>query len=679
MTISSQPLASIVEPACADVRQTPLYDEAETIFRTVLNPGSGLPVGAVDVSASPDGSQIVFTGTLLESLDTAPAMRVCLTDLETGTTRVMSAGPNLDLSPKFSPDGRQLAFRSDREAAGNFQIYLIDLMSGETFPAPRLDGWVETFAFSPDSGSLLALVAEYGADVAAVHGGTTSKRAASSDSPNWLPVVETDDETHGGRSAWIVGLSDGKARRVSPDDLNIWEASWCGNEAIAAVASAGAGEAAWYSADLVRIAVTDGKAERLYRPKDQLGWVSGSPDGRRVAIVEAVCSDRGLCAGDVLIVDIDDGNVRRVSAHGIDASSTIWRSNDQLLIAGIRNLETVVAEVAAETGTVVERWASDELYSASPHYPQAAPCGDDGIVLPVVGHRHAPHLLYIDNQGGRVIANFQHQGSDRILRKLPEVRPYRWTALDGTEMQGWLMRSRAAGPAPLIMEIHGGPIWRWPPFFLGRSAYYAMLAERGYAMFWPNPRGSSGRGQDFARAVVGDMGGADALDCLSGIDSLVADGIADADRLGVMGHSYGGFMVSWLVTQDQRFAAAISSAPITNWTSFRLTTNIPYFVQTYLEEDFNGDNYQARSPVTFAHQARTPTLNMCGALDRCSPPGQAEEFHNALRQNRITSMLVTYPEEGHGIRSFPAMIDHSARIADWFIRYMPSGGRQILP
>jgi len=136
----------------------------------------------------------------------------------------------------------------------------------------------------------------------------------------------------------------------------------------------------------------------------------------------------------------------------------------------------------------------------------------------------------------------------------------------------------------------------------------------------------------------------------------------------VMGGSYGGFMSSWLITQDQRFAAAIPVAPVTNWLSQHLTSNIPYFDTFCLGSRYTdlGGKHYLRSPVQFAHRVRTPTLNICGALDRCTPPGQALEFHSALRENGVESVLVTYPREGHGVRTFPGMIDYAARVVDWF-------------
>jgi dipeptidyl aminopeptidase/acylaminoacyl peptidase len=202
-----------------------------------------------------------------------------------------------------------------------------------------------------------------------------------------------------------------------------------------------------------------------------------------------------------------------------------------------------------------------------------------------------------------------------------------------------------------------------------------MLLKRGYAILQPNPRGSSGRGQDFARKIFGDIGGAEATDHLSGIDNLVAQGLADPKRLCVTGGSHGGFMTSWLIGQDSRFVAAVALAPVTNWVSEQLASNIPDFCTISLADryDNEGGEYFKRSPIMHAHKVRTPTLNICGALDRCTPPSEAVQFHNALLQNGVKSVLVMYPEEGHGVRQFPAMIDYAARMVGWFEDHLQRG------
>jgi dipeptidyl aminopeptidase/acylaminoacyl peptidase len=190
---------------------------------------------------------------------------------------------------------------------------------------------------------------------------------------------------------------------------------------------------------------------------------------------------------------------------------------------------------------------------------------------------------------------------------------------DGLEIQGWLLRPGGKGPHPLVMSVHGGPVWHWRPAWLGRSGVpFLMLVKRGYAVFLPNPRGSAGRGQDFIRPVLGEMGGADTYDYLSGLDHLVKQGIADPQRLGVTGGSYGGCMSSWLITQDARFAAAVPVAPVTNQVTEHLVSNIPHFVALFLADTYTnpGGKYFQRSPIMHAHKVKTPTLSICGALAR---------------------------------------------------------------
>jgi dipeptidyl aminopeptidase/acylaminoacyl peptidase len=202
-----------------------------------------------------------------------------------------------------------------------------------------------------------------------------------------------------------------------------------------------------------------------------------------------------------------------------------------------------------------------------------------------------------------------------------------------------------------------------------------LLVSRGYAVLLPNPRGSSGRGQEFAAAVVGDMGGADTHDYLSGIDAMIERGIADPARIGTMGVSYGGFMSAWLVTQDQRFKAAVAGSPVTEWYSFTFTTNIPRWGLWFLDDadPEEADNQvHTRSPVLHASKTSTPTLLTAGAKDRCTPAGQAREFYQALIGHGVDSELVIYPGEGHGVRQFPAVTDYLTRLVTWFERYMPA-------
>jgi dipeptidyl aminopeptidase/acylaminoacyl peptidase len=200
-----------------------------------------------------------------------------------------------------------------------------------------------------------------------------------------------------------------------------------------------------------------------------------------------------------------------------------------------------------------------------------------------------------------------------------------------------------------------------------------VLGAEGYALFLPNIRGSVGRGPEFAEANLGDMGGADLKDILTGVDALVRDGIADDARVAITGGSYGGFMSSWAVTQTDRFAAAMPFAVVTDWVSFHSTTNIGQFDRLYLQAEpwEAAGEYTSRSPVYHAHKCKTPTLILHGEDDLCTPLGQAFELYNALVEGGCEAELVVYPREGHGWTEREHQLDSWNRVRDWLHRHIP--------
>ncbi len=666
-----------------DIRGDRLYRAAQDLCGALRRPGTGQISDATDVHCSADGMHAVFAGIIVDRLEGSPPSRICLTDLARGETRVLTFGPGIDRFPKFSPDGRQIAFLSDRHRAGDFQLYLLALLSGAARATPRVDGWVEYLQWSPDGRRILLASAGHGADVSGGQGAITSKQSAQA-LPSWAPAVETGEEAFRWRRAWVYDLASGISRQVSPPDSNIWEAVWCGNEALAAVVSPGPGEGLWYMARLQLLQIGgDGgsdKRREIYTPQDQLGWVAGSPSGRHLAVVEATCSDRWVVAGDLKLIDVGTGKMRPVDTGGVDVTHTEWRSDRKLLVAGHRAFEIAVGLVDSESGAFNEVWRSREVsnggrlrYVAVSGYGEAGEC-----VLAGESFTRAPEIGVIRRGEYAPVRSFD-LGYAQAAQAIRTVKEVTWRAPDGLEMQGWLLQPGGRGPYPLVMCVHGGPVGQWHPMWLGRPRHtpYLMLVQRGYAVFFPNPRGSGGRGQDFARRVVGDMGGADTYDYLSGLDYLVQEGIADPKRLGVTGVSYGGFMTSWLITQDARFAAAVPIAPSTNQVTQHLISNIPDFVALFLKGRYTNPTgkYFERSPVMHAHKAKTPTLSICGALDRCTPPEEAVQFHHALLENGVKSVLVTYPEEGHGIHHYPAAIDFAARLVGWFEEHMPASDR----
>jgi len=640
-----------------DIRQTPLYREAESIHRAIRRPGTGQISDASEVDVSPDGASVVFSGTLMEKLEGSPSTRICMTSLTDGDTRVLSFGPHSDRLPKFSPDGQQIAFLSDREEAGNYQLYLLDRKGAAARVACTVNGWVEYLHWSPDGRRILFAVAGHGADVSGGQGAVTSKPKTGA-LPEWTPGVDVGNEDQRWRRAWVYDLATNSVRMVSPEDCNVWEVVWCGNDALALVASDGPGEGLWYTAGLYVLDLREGVSRLVHAAESQqIGCPSSSPCGKHLAFVQAVCSDRWVVAGDLWLLETSGGPAKKINTGEIDVSHAEWRSGSRLLIAGHRGFESAVGLYDCQTQKFRECWKSTEV-STGGRYIGVCGLRDTGdCVLIGEGFRRAPEIAVIRDGEYLCVRSFD-LGYAEQAGVIYAIEQLTWEAPDGLQIQGWLLRPKGPGPHPLIMDIHGGPVWHWRPRCLCRGGVQVlMLIKAGFAVFFPNPRGSAGRGQDFVRPILGDMGGADTDDYLSGIDHLVKRGIADPVRLGVTGGSYGGFMTSWLISRDTRFAAAVPVAPVTNQVTEHLISNIPHFVSLFLADHYTNcsGKYFERSPIMHAHQVKTPTLIICGALDRCTPPEEAMQFHNALLENGVKSVLVTYPQEGHGIRKWPAV------------------------
>ena len=654
-----------------DLRDTPLYHEIEAMYRRLAEPGFGRVTAAGDVRASPDGRQIAFRGARLDALEGHASGRICLAAADGSGMGQVTNGPNEDSGARWSPDGATLTFLSDRAVAGSAQLYALEAGTlGEARLLTEAPGIVEHHEWSPDGARILLLVAGHGAEQTdALGSGTLGPEA---ELPDWAPLVDSSEGAGERRRAlYVLHVASGELRQASPDEHNVWEAAWCGDDAVVAIVSEGAGEGAWYSAELALIDPATRTGRTLRQTDVQLGWATASPSGACAAVVEAVCSDRVIVAGQLLLIDPASGAARAVDSLGVDVSWIAWRGDDRLIAVGVRGLAPVALDVSTGDGTATEIWAGDGACSGS-HYPTASPIGAKTAFVTVVeAWDRAPSVVVIDGTSTRIAVDFAHAGTAARRELIGDRRRVRWTAPDGLEIEGFLTLPRGDGPFATILHVHGGPIWAFQDHAPSDSVL-ALIAH-GYAVFDPNVRGSTGRGREFAALVVGDMGGGDVGDMLSGLDHLVAEGLADPDRIGIMGLSYGGFMSCWLPTQDARFKAAVAMSPVANWYSERYGSNLGAWVGDFLDGEPRpgGGQYYDRSPVLFAHKDRTPTLLTAGLTDRATPPDQAIEFHNALVEQGVASDVAVYPQEGHGVHSFPALFDVCTRAVTWFERHMP--------
>ncbi len=661
-----------------DLRESDDYAAVAAHVRRLHEPAFAKPHHVTDLVTTADASRIVVTGSVYDELDGLPW--TALYEVRDGALWPLTSAGGSAKAARLAPDGSALAFLSDRATAEVFQLYLLaDGQLGEARPAPVVPGTVEYLAWSPDGTRILLGVAGAAAEMADAQGSGTAG-AGESGLPPWYPHVEAGTPEDAWRSLWLYTPARGEVIRVSPDGLNVWEAAWSGPGHVLAITSERPGEDDWYRAVLSRLDVSTGEATELLRSDVQLGLPAGTTDGTRAAVVEAVCSDRCIVAGDLIVLDLVAGTRCAIDTSGTDVTAVQWIDRTRLGYIGQRHLDSVAG--IADTGegllqgtiTTSELAASAQSW-ASGFYPAGAFTSDGRLVVIRDDYDLPQEIAIVGPGADQVLASLAHAGTDYIRSVAGSATAVSWSAPDGTLIEGILCTPAGAGPFPLVLRVHGGPIGAYQRSWSMRDYAVPLLISRGYAVLHPNPRGSSGRGQEFAAAVVGDMGGADTHDYLSGIDAMIERGIADPTRIGTMGVSYGGFMSAWLVTQDQRFKAAVAASPVTEWYSFTFTTNIPGWGLWFLDNadpEAADNQVHTRSPVMSASKARTPTLLTAGAKDRCTPAGQAREFYQALIGHGIDSELVIYPGEGHGVSRFPAVTDYLTRLVTWFERYMPA-------
>jgi dipeptidyl aminopeptidase/acylaminoacyl peptidase len=653
-----------------DLREEPLFYEVERHFRRIHEPGLGRLHAVLDLAASPDGRSLAFTGSTYQELGGTPLTRIGLIDASARSMLRTTAGPNNDRTPRFSPDGTLLAFLSDRDALGRFRLYLEDATTHTLRAMPDVEETIESFAWAPDSPRILAQSAGLGADLSGAAGSGAHFSAESL--PAWMPDVEEAIPEQMWRRLWLWDLQT-QPRPVSADGVTVWEASWCGPAGALAIVSENPREGAWYSARLERIDIASGERRVLYTPQEQLGVPCASPSGRFAAVIEACCSDRTIVAGELVVIDCENGSVRRFTPGDTDVTQIAWRDDSTIFCIGVRGFETVAGHLDIRSGRFSEEWVSRE--SCGAWYPYAALLPSQSFAVALESYERYPCVVTVRDGNVAAVYDFANDGARYVREIAGRLEPVTWSARDGLEIQGYVAIPEGSGPHPLVVLVHGGPVWAFRNTWSMSYIFTPLLVSRGYAVLHPNPRGSAGRGQPYARLVRGDMLGEDTYDILRGVDHLVAAGVADPARVAVTGRSYGGMMSSWLVTQTPRFAAAIPMAPVTDNISQHFTSNIPEFDALFFGvSPFDSIDFLAkRSPVLQARNASTPTLNIAGARDRCTPPTQALEFHRALVEAGVPSELVIYPNEGHHVDNFESQVDLCTRMLAWLDRYAPVG------
>jgi len=563
----------------------------------------------------------------------------------------------------WSPLHDALAFIAADSAAGTSTLYVVE--NGALRTVTQVAGVANTTRWSPD-GSRIALLATVGA-----HKKTGATEAGAA-------IVGEIGAAPDEQRIASVAASGGDMTMLSPADTYIYEFDWMPDgSGFVATGAKGSGDNNWWVAALVHIDARNGALRTIAAPAMQLNLPRVSPDGKTVAFIGGLMSDWGSIGGDVFTVPVAGGTPRNVTPEFRGTFRGISWTGARLITAALIDDRYAVVTLDPQTAMTKTLWSGQVDLKAQRFDGAIAFTADGGAAAAIMeDFNHAQEIA-----AGRLPKLARVTGDNAALGANVSAQSVHWNN-EGFQVQGWVLGPKQhSGEAkhPMVVMVHGGPSAAMTPRYIAAGAQYGTnfdfmydLVERGYYIFYPNPRGSYGQGEAFTRANRRDFGGGDLRDILAGVDAVEKSVPVDDARLGLFGHSYGGWMAMWANTQTPRFKAAVAGAGIANWTSYYGQNGIDQWMIPFFGASVYDDPavYRAASPIEFIKQAKTPTLLYVGERDIECPAAQSLEYWHALKALGTETQLIIYAGEGHHFEKPAHLADLRARINAWYARYL---------
>ena len=625
-------------------------------------------------SFSPDGEFLVYTVTTNNLEKDKPQSELWRIRWDGSDRRALTRAADADAwQPQWSPNGDGIAFLSDRGGEdATTQVWLMPAASGEAEKLTDFPGGVIDYAWAPD-GRRLAVIAR------------DAERPAGAAKPPKPPPIVIDryqfKEDFIGRLTerrqhlYLFELDGGTATLLTPGAHDEYLPSWSPDGSqIAYVTKRGTDPDRHRNWDIYLVEPRAEAEERRLTnfPGADLDpyWEARpdwSPDGRRIAYLQGG-EDRlhEYSPMQLAVIDVATGEATLPAAIDRPFTKPAFSPDGRSVLALIEHSRvTWLSRIELATGKITP-------LTSGPRFDYDFALAPNGRIAVLGGDDYHPYeIAAVERRGLRTLAD--HNGFLRD-RRLAPVEPIEFDSADGTRIHGFLVKPidyEAGRRYPTILRIHGGPIYQYSHEFLSDWQVYAA---QGYAVVAANPRGSSGRGLDFALEIYADWGNKDIADVLAAVDHVVAAGIADPERLGIGGRSYGGMLTNYVIARDPRFKAAVSGAgtshSIAMYGADQYTREVEYELGKPWE---NREAYDRTSfPFLHADRIKTPTLFYCEELDLNVPCLGSEQMYQALRSLGVPTQLVIYPDEWHPVTVPSYLRDRMRRHLDWYGRYLTS-------
>jgi len=626
------------------------------------------PVG--NVIPSPDGKLVAYAQSRAvmapekSEIDT----QIFLAAADGSHRMQLTRGEKSANAPEFSPDSRYIYFSSERSGKPN--LWRIPVDGGEAEMLTDWKGEIGAFHVSPD-GKWVAFAG-------------MSPRADEEKAKKEKRDFRVIDENPKNFSLWLITAeanSEGQ-RPVRHFDTpgHVTDFDWSPNSravAFSHVPTPVANDI--IKADISEVDIESGKVRDIAATGAAERNVHYSPDGRYLAYVRST-NPANWAGLDRIVLQTRESGASRELPPTFDEQPVLlgWAGDSKrIFFTEYRGASRVIYSMPLDGPPV-------PIYELSLGTLQPGAINRAGTMVGFARESsHEAPEAYVLKLGEKEAKCVSAANTDLPKLPLGETKRIGWKAADGMNIEGLLTYPagyQAGRKYPLVLVIHGGPAGDFEDTFLGRYGSYSLAAfsAKGYATLRVNPRGSSGYGRTFRFADMNDWGGQDYLDLMAGMDDVIGMGVADPDRLAVMGWSYGGFMTSWIITHTHRFKAASVGAGVTDLWSLAGTTDIPGFLSDY----FSGepwdkfDGYFNHSPMAFVKGVTTPTLILHGESDVRVPTSQGYELYHALKEQGVPVKMVVYPRTPHGVREPKFILDIMQRRLDWVEQYLGKAGPQ---